>query len=129
MKLFIVALFCVCSSLALGQGAPAEKGKRPSAAHVATYGEYPMGYQLIIRNFLRERLLDPDSAQISYDSEPRPVKHAIKGKRPLVGYSVSFRVNSRNRFGMYTGDQAYHVIIRNGDVIHVERGRAPGKRR
>jgi hypothetical protein len=129
MKLFILALLCVGISLAVPHRVAANEKGRPVVADREVYGEYPMGYQLIIRNFLKERLLDPESAKISWDSEPKPAKFQQRGKRQLVGYSVNFRVNSRNRFGMYTGNQAYRVLIRNGDVIHVERGSAPAKKR
>ncbi|CAN5177144.1 hypothetical protein BH20VER2_BH20VER2_00290 [soil metagenome] len=128
MKLFIIALLCAGTFLVVPDSIAANEQRRPAAADREVYGEYPMGYQLIIRNFLKERLLDPESAKISWDSEPKPAKFQQRGKRQLVGYSVNFRVNSRNRFGMYTGNQAYRVLIRNGDVIHVERGSSPQKR-
>jgi hypothetical protein len=127
MKLSLAVLFCL-GTLLVFPGAAAAQKERRVVADTAVYGEYPMGYKLIITNFLKGRLLDPESARITWDTEPRPAKFTPKGKRPLVGYSVSFRVDSRNRFGMYTGNQAYRVIIRNGEVIHVERGKAPQKR-
>jgi hypothetical protein len=37
--------------------------------------------------------------------------------KALFGYLVEFKVNSRNRFGTYTGMQKHTVLIRDGRVI------------
>ena len=34
-----------------------------------------------------------------------------------MGYLVEFKVNSRNRFGAYTGMQKHGALIRDGKVI------------
>ena len=84
----------------------------------AIYGEYPKNYQEIITTWLAEVLADPASANIEWMGPPKPGEVIDKRKRKrFVGYQVEFRVNSRNRFGAYTGMQKKSVVIRDGKVI------------
>ena len=81
------------------------------------YGEYPRDYQAIVTNWLQVRLIDPASARIEWSGQPRPADlPGPKGKR-LYGYLVEVKVNSRNRFGTYTGLQKKALLIRDGVVI------------
>jgi len=81
------------------------------------YGEYPKDYQMIVTIWLQMRLIDPASARIEWLGQPRAADlPGPKGKR-LSGYLVEFKVNSRNRFGTYTGLQKKTVLIRDGVVI------------
>jgi hypothetical protein len=82
----------------------------------ARYGIYPIGYKDIIMQWLREKLIDPDSARIEWGEEPKPSVMG-KGSEAASGYLVNFTVNARNRFGSYTGKQKHSVLIRNGEVI------------
>ena len=82
----------------------------------ARYGQYPIGYKEIVTKWLETKLLDPSSAQIDWEGDPQPADLGTKGQH-LYGYLVKFKVNSRNRFGGYTGKQAHGALIRNGDVI------------
>ncbi len=66
--------------------------------------------------WLNKQLIDPDSARIEGDAEPKP-SDVGKGSDAVSGYLVSFTVNARNRFGSYTGKQKHSVLIRNGEVI------------
>ena len=100
----------------------------PAAAPTASippdhpkYGIYPIGYREIITRWLSERLADPASAKVEF-SEPVAGQVTQKGVR-ASGYRVEFKVNSRNKFGMYTGFQRYQVLIRNGDIIWADRVR------
>ena len=84
----------------------------------AVYGEYPKNYQQIITSWLAETLADPASANIEWMGLPKPADIIDKKKKKrLVGYQVEFKVNSRNRFGAYTGMQKKSVVIRDGKVI------------
>ena len=84
----------------------------------AVYGEYPKNYQEIITNWLAETLVDPASANIEWMGLPKPSDIIDKKKRKrFVGYLVEFKVNSRNRFGAYTGMQKKSVLLRDGKVI------------
>ena len=85
------------------------------------YGIYPIGYREIITRWLSERLADPASAKLEF-GEPVAGQVTQKGVR-ASGYRVEFKVNSRNKFGMYTGFQRYQVLIRNGDIIWADRVR------
>ena len=84
----------------------------------AVYGAYPKNYQEIITKWLAETLADPASANIEWLGLPKPSDIIDKKKKKrLVGYLVEFKVNSRNRFGAYTGMQKKSVLIRDGQVI------------
>ena len=85
------------------------------------YGVYPIGYREIITRWLEERLTDPASAKLEFGE---PVAGEVKQKNVRAsGYRVEFKVNSRNKFGMYTGFQRYQVLIRNGEIIWADRVR------
>jgi hypothetical protein len=112
VALLTLLLFAV-PSVALAQTTEIEVIGDP-----AVYGEYPKNYQEIITNWLAETLADPASANIEWTSPPKPADIVDKKKKKrLVGYLVEFKVNSRNRFGAYTGPQKKSVLIRDGKVI------------
>lgn len=87
------------------------------AADVAKYGEYPKDYMTIVKDWLGDELLDPASAIVEFTSQPKPADLPIPGGQRVYGYLVEFKVNSRNRFGGYTGYQKHGALIRNGEVI------------
>ena len=98
--------------------APAQTTEVEVIGDPAVYGEYPRNYQQIITSWLAEMLADPASANIEWMGLPKPSEMIDKKKRKrLVGYLVEFKVNSRNRFGAYTGMQKKSVLIRDGKVI------------
>jgi hypothetical protein len=83
----------------------------------AVYGVYPMAYQDIITKWLDTQLIDAPSAQIEWSGPPQASEtKGADGKR-VFGYLVEFKVNARNKFGMYTGKQKHRAFIRNGEVI------------
>ena len=84
------------------------------------YGVYPIAYREIIMKFLETRLLDAASAQIEWSEPQQGTIKTPEGKGS--GYVVHITVNSRNKFGMYTGKQKYRILLRNGEVIHAGRG-------
>jgi hypothetical protein len=109
--LFLLA--CALPNMALAQTTEVEVIGDP-----AVYGEYPKNFQEIINKWLAEVLADPASANVEWLGPPTPADTIDKKKkRRLVGYQVQFKVNSRNRFGAYTGMQKKSVIIRNGQII------------
>src|SRR6516162_10884240 len=91
------------------------KGQTPSA-DTARYGPYPTNYKEVIMQWLNKQLIDPDSARIEWEGEPKPSDMG-KGSEAVSGYLVNFTVNARNRFGAYTGKQKHSVLIRNGEII------------
>lgn len=79
-------------------------------------GEIPKNYKEVVWNWMQNLLLDPDSAKIEWQGDPKPADLGKNGEH-LYGWLVEFRVNSRNRFGSYTGMQAHAALIRDGQVI------------
>jgi hypothetical protein len=108
----IVFAFCAVS-VAHGQTGALDVGADPKL-----HGPYPANYQEIITNWLQTVLLDAASARIEYTSGPKPgTMPERKGGDPLFGYLVEFKLNSRNRFGTYTGMQRKTVLIHDGQVV------------
>jgi hypothetical protein len=108
----------ILAAFAAGGLLRAETTEVDVIADPAVYGDYPKNYQEIITNWLATVLVDAPSAQIEWVSVPKPTALQDKktGKR-LVGYLVEFKVNSRNRFGAFTGMQKHGALIRDGNVI------------
>jgi hypothetical protein len=79
-------------------------------------GPYPKLYKEIIWNWLQKNLLDANSAKIEWAGDPKCVDLGQNGEH-LYDWLVDFKVNSRNRFGVYTGKQSHGALIRNGEVI------------
>jgi hypothetical protein len=80
------------------------------------YGPYPTNYRTIVMQWLNKQLVDPDSARIEWNGDPKPADLGT-GSEAVSGYLVNFTVNARNQFGVYTGKQKHSVLIRNGEVI------------
>jgi hypothetical protein len=114
MKAFVSeSLIC---ALALGMIFAGSLNAQTPSPDTARYGPYPTNYKELIMQWLNKQLIDPDSARIEWDAEPKP-SDIGKGSDAVSGYLVSFTVNARNRFGSYTGKQKHSVLIRNGEVI------------
>jgi hypothetical protein len=79
-------------------------------------GPYPKNYKEIVWNWLQGMLLDADSAKIEWQGDPKPGDLGRNGEH-IYGWLVEFRVNSRNRFGQYTGKQSHGALIRDNQVI------------
>ena len=84
-------------------------------ADTKRYGSYPANYKEIVSQWLNRQLIDPDSARIEWNGDPKQADLGKNGEH-LYGYLVNFTVNARNRFGGYTGKQKHAVLIRNGEV-------------
>ena len=109
----LLLLACAAPNMAFAQTTEVEMIGDP-----AVYGEYPKNFQDIINKWLAEVLVDPASANVEWLGPPTPADTIDKKKKKrFVGYQVEFKVNSRNRFGAYTGMQKKRVIIRNGQII------------
>jgi len=111
------AVLCFLFALAYPALLFSEGAEIEIVADPRVYGEYPKNYQEIITKWLGTVLVDAPSAQIEWVEPPKPGDLPdAKGKR-LFGYLVQFKVNSRNRFGTYTGMQKHKALIRDGNVI------------
>src|ERR1041384_4775772 len=114
MKAFVSeSLIC---ALALGMIFLFNLNDQTPSPDTARYGPYPTNYQELIMQWLNKQLIDPDSARIEWNGEPKPADLGKNGEH-LYGYLVNLTVNARNRFGGYTGNQKHAVLIRNGEVI------------
>jgi len=82
----------------------------------ALCGPFPKNYKEIVWNWLQGTLLDADSAKIEWQGDPKPADLGKNGEH-IYGWLVEFRVNSRNRFGQYTGKQSHGALIRDDQVI------------
>ena len=101
------------------QAPTAPAPEKPIPPDSPKYGVYPIGYRAIITRWLSERLVDPASAQVEFSE---PVAGEVRQKNVKAsGYRVEFRVNSRNKFGQYTGFQKHAVLIRNGEIVWADR--------
>ncbi len=109
-RIAVLCLSVVVSAAISGwaAGSPAEE---PSPC-----GPYPKLYKDIVWGWLENVLVDADSAKIEWEGEPKCVDMGKNGEH-LYGWLVSFTINSRNRFGSYTGKQKHGALIRGGAVV------------
>ena len=110
----LVSLSLICA-VAVGLSVRGSLNAQTPAADTARYGPYPTNYKEIIMQWLTKQLIDPDSARIEWDGEPK-ASDVGKGGEAVSGYLVDFTVNARNQFGSYTGKQKHSVLLRNGEV-------------
>jgi hypothetical protein len=80
------------------------------------YGPYPAHYKEIVYNWLKSQLEDVDSAKIEWEGDPKPSDLGQNGEH-LYGWLANFKINARNRFGVFTGKQKHAALIRNGEVV------------
>ena len=103
-------------AVAVGLSVGGSLNTQTPAPDTARYGPYPTNYKEVVMQWLSKQLIDPDSARIEWNGEPKP-SDLGKGSEAVSGYLVNFTVNARNRFGTYTGKQKHSVVLRNGEVI------------
>ena len=111
------ALIAILSTITLFIVSPAVAAD-PSPPLLGTaYGSYPENYQEIITAWLNKALVDPNSVQVKWLSEPRPGELNVSKTQRVSGFLVDFSVNSRNVFGAFTGPQKHTALIRDGQVV------------
>lgn len=81
----------------------------------ADYGNPPgRDHQGRIRSAFESILLDPSSARFKYAA---PEKGWGRGKQGFIyGWVVMTDVNSKNKFGAFTGWKTYKVLLREREV-------------
>jgi hypothetical protein len=79
-------------------------------------GPFPKLYKEIVWTWMQKNLVDAESAKVEWQSEPKCTDLGQNGSHEY-GWLINFTVNSRNRFGVYTGKQQHGVLIRNGEVV------------
>jgi hypothetical protein len=116
MKTLALLLFMGCGALAPLAAEVTEIEIAP--ADPAVYGEFPQSYQEIITQWLNTTLVDAASAKIEWLSGAKAGSLPEKKEgKAIFGYLVEIKINSRNRFGTYTGFQKHTVLIRDGRVV------------
>jgi hypothetical protein len=116
VKTLALVLFVACAAFGSLMAEPTEIEIVP--ADPTIYGEFPKNYQEIVTQWLNTTLVDAPSAKVEWISPPKPGSlPEKKGGKAISGYLVEIKVNSRNRFGTYTGFQKHSVLIRDGKVI------------
>ena len=88
----------------------------------ASHGDRPSGYRLKIKESFSTILLDPESA--SYEFRSPEKGWAADGSSNVFGWVVWTKVNSKNRFGAYTGLTEYKVLMANDEVVGIYETRA-----
>jgi hypothetical protein len=112
-RVFIVSLCLTVTTMAATAPLVQENPVPPAAA---ACGPFPKLYKEIIWNWMQSTLVDANSAKIEWGEEPKPADLGTS-EAHLYGWLVQFKVNARNRFGLYTGKQAHAALIRDGQVI------------
>src|SRR5213592_167832 len=93
MKTFVSeSLIC---ALALGMIFVGSLNAQTPSADTARYGPYPTNYKEIIMQWLNKQLIDPDSARIEWDGEPK-ASDVGKGSEAVSGYLVNFTERAKS---------------------------------
>jgi hypothetical protein len=113
---FSFCLTIVAIGAACADPTPSPAATASAVSDTSLCGPYPKLYKEIIWNWMQKNLVDANSAKIEWEQEPKCVDMGSEDQH-LYGWLVNFKVNSRNRFGAYTGKQSHGVLIKNGEVI------------
>lgn len=112
MRLFIVAILFSLMTISCA------KPPTQSEIDAAYYGEYPVEYQQIVKNFMEGMLVDPFSTAYKFPNEPQK-GWSVTRKGTEYGYITEFYYNSKNRMGGYTGFSHGKLLLRDGNPITV----------
>ena len=82
------------------------------------YGPRPEGYEKIVRDYLRIRLVEPDFALVEFKAGPKPLyqKETVLRARQY-GWAVCVMINDKDIRGAYGGFYPMVVYIRGGKVV------------
>ena len=106
-----IAIFGLLSCVVAAAPPPAN----PTPADPKLCGPLPKYYKEIIYNWMKDALVDAESAKIEWGEQPKPVDIGMNGQH-FYGWLVEFKVNARNRFGAYTGKQSHAALIRDNQI-------------
>jgi hypothetical protein len=108
------------AALTLVLAAPSALAAKDQVAHV--YGPPPTweAYRQLAEADIARRLVDPDSAKITWLGQYRKDewKPFLQGR--VAGYIACGTVNARNRMGGYAGAVSFVVVIDYGRVLFAE---------
>ena len=116
----INAILVVAFSLALSSCALNSYAPTPAELAAADYGKKPVNYKPIIKDYVSETLIDPESARFTNFSTPSK-NWLSKGSgfsyEKYFGWLVCVDVNAKNRYGGYAGKQRNYFIMRGDEIV------------
>ncbi len=82
------------------------------------YGPRPEGYEKIVRDYLRTRLVEPDFALVEFKAGPTPLyqKETVLRERQY-GWAACVMITDKDRRGAYEGPYPMVFYIREGKVV------------
>ena len=87
------------------------------------YGPRPEHYEVIVRDYMRPRLNDPDFALIELKAGPSPLyQRDTLSRERQYGWAVCVMINERDPRGAYIGFYPMVFYIRGGKVVAVDGG-------
>src|SRR5258708_14755274 len=113
--------------LGVGTAAALTSGwkKPPTQSEMAAYesGPRPDNYEKLIRDYLFNKLLDPDNAIVEFKAGPKQLFQQETALRPLqYGWGVCVWINDKNTRGAYDGPYPMVFFIRDGKIVAVNGG-------
>jgi hypothetical protein len=113
----ILALTCIVPAVVLLAGcqSPALSGEELAALD---YGPRPEGYEKIVRDYLRTRLMEPEFALVEFKAGPAPLyqKETLSRERQY-GWAVCAMISDKDVHGIYRGFYPAVFYIRGGKVV------------
>jgi hypothetical protein len=96
----------------------------PDAAEAAAfdYGQMPSEtYKDQITDYFNQTLKDPYSAHIKMNKPRRAWYQTppIWGSRTYFGWVVAVKVNAKNSYGAYIGDEPYIFVFHGDKITHI----------
>lgn len=121
-KIFILiasAFFAGC--LQQPSSLPAEKTLS------ANYGEKPINYESKIKSKINQVLIDPYSSMYEINEPKKGYTMDSYDSTEAFGWVVCGYVNSKNRYGGYTGRAPFFTLFKNNEIFFYKIGEAGNK--
>jgi len=117
VRLLIGILAATSIALAFLSGCQSQPLSREELAAL-DYGPRPEGYEKIVRDYLRTRLVEPDFALIEFKAGPTPLYQKDTVLREhKYGWAACVMINDKDRRGAYEGFYPMVLYIREGKVV------------
>jgi hypothetical protein len=120
-KFVLLAVLGIGATVALLPGCKSPPTKAEMDA--ADYGPQPENHEQLVRDYLKPKLKDAESAIIEFRAGPKRLYQQDTLLRPLqYGWGVCVLLNEKNDAGTYTGFQPIVFYIHSGKVIAMNGG-------
>jgi len=94
----------------------------PGQAAALDYGPRPDDYQVLVRDYLKRRLSEPNYSQVEFKAGPaRLYQEQTLSREREHGWAVCVMVNERDQRGVYT-EYPMVIYIRGGKVVAEDGG-------